>query len=177
MFLADLSYWIGLIGHCEHSERLAIIAWLSDDAADDPRSPLDFGDEDPGFCDSEVGKDMGKVEPETKQDSPDAPDLLELVVLNQWYFTGSDPDNYPSVPHGHLNSADRPWPKLDPYTGRAYKAKCSEDSRYRLTKKKMRELWSNPEFRNFCRAHILWYMEAHSHYSFRVSHPLRFPRW
>lgn len=50
-------------------------------------------------------------------------DWLEFVAFGHWYFTKSDPDPYPSTPHGHFQSANNPWPKLNPYTGRVFDAK------------------------------------------------------
>lgn len=174
--LAQISYEFGLIGIDEFQERIEVARWLaSDDSSiSDPRDPKAEGgdgeDEDESLHDGEILKVRVK-------NGLDDTGWLEFLFDGKWYFTKSDPDPYPSTPHGHLNNPNRAWPKLNPYIGRAFKAKHQEDTSWRLSKAKMKELWRDPKFRSFCRDHILLYMEAYPHHAFPVKYPLRFPRW
>lgn len=175
--LAEIHLTLGLIDLTEFEERLKVAGWLASEGSEvpDPREPK--------LPDAfEISAETTSVKSEsTARDGPssgfDAPDWLELVVLKKWYFTRSDPDPYPSTPHGHLQSASRAWPKLNPYTGRAFKAKYQEDRARRLSKSEMQVIWADQAFRDFCRSHIVWYMEEHPHHKFGVRHPLRFPWW
>ena len=173
LLLAEFSFELGLIGVDEYAERVHVARWLDDDNASsmDPREPAC------GRLEGEESQnDPSEIQIRRIATSPDS-DWLELLLLGKWVFTRSDPDPYPSTPHGHLHNENRPWPKLNPYTGRAFKAKHQEEATMRLTKKEMRMLWRTQAFRDFCRSHILWYIEAHPHHAFRVPRPLRFPRW
>ena len=177
ILLADFSFQLGLIDLSEYMGRIEVAHWLSEKGSStaDPRAP-------------QIDEDVAKIEDierfensetvrRTGTDKIAEPNWLELVLLSKWYFTRSDPDSYPSTPHGHLNDANRPWPKLNPYTGRAFKAKHQEDTALRLSRSELRAIWRVSAFRDFCRSHILWYIEAHPQHSFKVQHPLRFPRW
>jgi hypothetical protein len=175
--LADISLLLGIIGEAEYEERVAIAIWMADDSsAIDPRGYGDVQEarenrETDSLESSEV-KFGGKGGADLERN-----DWIQFVAFKTWYFTGSDPDSYPSVPHGHLYSADRAWPKLNPYTGRVFKAKHQEDVSLRFDKRKMRKLWRTEAFRDFCRSHILSYIENHPHHRFGVRHVLRLPRW
>ena len=181
IFFADVSFDFGLIGIDEYHERIEVALWLYDNGEgtrEDPRRPVterQASDEDRGDLDHTLAKyAQGSG---TASDSTEKISILELIALGVWYFTGSDPDSYPSVPHGHYQSANRKWPKLNPYTGRVFSSKHRENSSSRLTKKDMRDLWGDESFRDYCRKHIMRYMEAHTYYSFPVRHPFRLPRW
>ena len=175
LLLADLSIEFGLIDISEHIERRNVALWLADDepCLIDPRelAPNESREEhtDPS-SDDELVRIAGSGR-------PDDPGWFELLVLREWLFTRSDPDPYPSTPHGHLYRANRAWPKLSPYTGRVFKAKHQEHPTLRLTKREMRELWRMEAFRDFCRSYILSYIAAHPYHEFAVKYPLRFPRW
>jgi len=174
LVLAELSFELGLINVTEYEERHRVARWLAEDESSagysrDPREPpAPMGE--PRQAEDEYAnvKGSGNV---------DEPDWMELLVLGRWLFTKSDPDAYPSTPHGHLLSATREWPKLDPYTGRVFKEKHQEDATLRLTKREMQRLWRDHAFRDFCHSYILLYVEAHPHYAFRVRNPLHFPDW
>ena len=176
--LADISILLGLIDEDEHKERLAVANWVYEEAdVIDPRGSGDANEErkinlDTDSLEAYEATVLGNGATELQRE-----DWIHFVAFKTWYFTRSDPDSYPSVPHGHLHSADRAWPKLNPYTGRVFKAKDEEETSMRLDKKQMRELWRNLAFRDFCRSHILWYIEKHPYYHFRVNHLLRLPRW
>lgn len=174
-FLAEASFRFGLIGIDEYDERLRVALWLYNDNGNwpDPRLP--------------AGPDHDRVEDEFEPGAGNAigaggssppSDLDEVEFYFQgWVFTKADPDPYPSTPHGHWHNQNLKWPKLDPYRGRVFKAKHQEDVMRRLSKKSMKKLWDDGRFRDFCRAHIMWYMEQSPHHAFRVRNPLRFPRW
>lgn len=180
IFFANVSLDFGLIGIGEYHERIEVAFWLSDDAntEKDPRLPVTEERKS-----DEYREDLKPVSVENERVSnshsanTEQPPVLELIALSVWHFTGSDPDSYPSVPHGHFQSAARPWPKLNPYTGRVFSSKHQENPSSRLTKKAMRNLWGDESFRDYCRKHIMWYMEAYTFYNFPVRHPLRLPRW
>jgi len=176
--LANVSFDLGLIDGAEYDERCRVALWLGDkdSSTADPREP---------YLDLLAAPEMGSDSQQQDADSVklvtkkrlDDPGCLELVMLSKWFFTRSDPDPYPSTPHGHLESPNRPWPKLNPYTGRVFKAKHQEDMSLRLKRSELRRLWQAGEFRDFCRAYILWYLDAFPHHAFLVRHPLRLPRW
>jgi hypothetical protein len=170
--LADLSLMLGAIDVTEHAERVHVAKWLMDEGSSspDPRGEIEWPDE------RETEAAAPGVTVQTTR-NPDDSDWLEFVAFNKWYFTRSDQDPYPSTPHGHLLSASRSWPKLNPYTGRVFAAKHTENTSLRLTKREMRELWRTEAFRDFCRSHIIWYAETFPHHAFGVPHPLRFPQW
>ena len=136
----------------------------------------DFQKSEKKDFDSDLISDEGKLDSSAKS-KLDEDDTLAFIAWKTWYFTGSDPDSYPSVPHGHYQNENNKWPKLNPYTGRVFSKKNQENTSMRLTKIDMKKLWGDVNFRNFCRAHIMWYMQNHSHYAFCVRNPLRLPRW
>lgn len=170
--LANLSFDLGLIGIDEYSERIEVALWLADDGetAKDPR-----------FKESEKRRknqreenfEINTIIPNTGNDL----NWLEFLFNKTWYFTKSDPDFYPSIPHGHFKNKNNKWPKLNPYTGRVFKSKHQEDPSEKLTKKEMKKIWSDEKFRSFCRDHIVWYLENFQNYRFPVKRPLRLPRW
>lgn len=176
--LADLHFALGLIDGTEYEERTQIALWLATDRStpSDPREPrvpdrdeMGGGGEPASCGESRVSR--------AARSKADSPDWIELVLLSKWYFTRSDPDPYPSTPHGHLNSANQKWPKLNPFTGRVFIEKHQEETRHRLTKNEMKKIWRDPDFRDFCRSHIVWHMESHSGALATRKHPLRLPRW
>ncbi len=84
---------------------------------------------------------------------------MHFTLLSKWVFKLSDPDPYPSVPHGHYQN--KPWPKLDPYTGRVFKGKSQED--YKISKKELEKIWKNNQFKEFCNEQVKHYMETHAY--------------
>jgi hypothetical protein len=174
LVLAELSFELGLIDVTEYDERHRVARWM---AADE--SSFDFS-RDPREPPAPEGVSRSRDDEHAEfrgSGNLSEPGWIELLVLGRWLFTKSDPDTYPSTPHGHLQSANREWPKLNPYTGRVFKAKHQEDAALRLSKKEMQCLWRDHAFRDFCRSYILLYIEVHPHYAFRAKKPLRFPRW
>lgn len=182
IFLAEISRDIGLIGIDEYEERISVALWLDDDpdTREDPRHPPISPEGAREGRGAEEGTSEGR--PGSSPFSSAAanstePQVLEFIALNDWYFTGSDRDSYPAVPHGHYRNANRPWPKLNPYSGRVFSAKHTEDPGMRLSKQEMRTLWSDSGFRDHCRKQIMWYMQTFPYYRFSVRNPLKFPRW
>lgn len=181
MHLAELHHAYGLIGLSEYRERIEVALWLGEDGMMDPRlageEPPDAGgvpepEELPNY--EVIVRPRNHPSGSAAHLEPD--DDLELIFM-AWRFTGADQDPFPSVPHGHLDSANRPWPKLNPYTGWAFKDPRNEEKSRNLSKKQMVLLWSDKRFRSFCRERVVWYMETFPKYRFPVSNPLRMPRY
>lgn len=177
--LAELHHSFGLIGISEFVERCEVARWLQDPTPGlaDPRDP-EAGDPD---REEEVGEapEGQAVTVRTGDPSdPDDPGYLQFLFM-KWVFTKADPDPYPSTPHGHWQNQNRKWPKLNPYTGRAYSAKEQEDKSQRLSRSQLRMLWGDEAFRDFCRGHLVWYREKFRFHRFPVPDAdlLRFPWW
>lgn len=96
-----------------------------------------------------------------------------------WMFTKGDPDPYPSTPHGHWRSKDRKWPKLNPYTGRVYARNESEDVSRRLDRMQLHILWRDEAYKDFCRGHLVWFVETFPHRALPVPKDrlFSFPRY
>ncbi len=91
--------------------------------------------------------------------------------LAQWEFHQSDPDFFPSIPHGHFMG--RRQPKLDAYVGWIYRG---AEQIGREPKKKIIALWNDTTFRDFARVAIEYYIEHFPNYCWRVADPRRLPR-
>jgi hypothetical protein len=174
--LAEFSLQYGLIGIDEYVERCEVALWLYDEGGTrpDPRGPS--GPEDRERREPSSSETASESPQTGSAEKPYEPSPLEFL-FQSWIFTKSDPDSYPSTPHGHFLHPERHWPKLNPYTGRVFKTKHQEDVSCRLNKKQMKTLWDDQRFRDFCRSYIMWYMETYPYHKFSVSNPLRFPRW
>lgn len=177
--LAEMHHRFGLIGISDLKERLQIAAWLADDTDQLPDPRLVEGDEGEPEREDDAGPGAPGVT--TRQGTPRGPDdpgYLEFLFMG-WVFTKADPDPYPSTPHGHWGDKNRKWPKLDPYRGCVFVKKDQEDRSQRLGKSEMRLLWRDESFKDFCRGHLVWYMEKFPHHAFRVpgDRVLIFPRW
>lgn len=181
--LAEFHFAFGLIGIDEFRERIEVALRIDGErgSANDPRR-ID-GNDLSSEQDTDLGIDDVLSYPDDKQvgvvnsQASENKDWLEFLCLGTWVFTKSDPDPYPSVPHGHYKNKDRRWPKLNPYTGRVYSSKHSEDSSKRLTKNQMRIIWRDESFRSFCREIVIWYQEQFPYLNFPVRSPLRMPIW
>lgn len=174
--LAEIHYSFGFINRNELEERYLVALWLSDEKDIDPR--MDISEED--TSDQEDQNEECNEDELTPRVNPSAnhdDEWTEFLCLNKWVFTKSDPDDYPSVPHGHYESQNRKWPKLNPYTGKVFVAKNQEDKSRKLNKKQMKIIWSEAKFRAFCREMVVWYLEKNPLYRFTVMHPLRMPKW
>lgn len=182
--LAIFHYELGLIGRAEYEERIEIADWLSRDSTGksiDPR--IDAADSEEAPFDNEKPKEYeGEAVEASIRGTPSNPnanddDWIQFLCLGVWVFTKSDPDPYPSIPHGHYQSKNRAWPKLNPYTGRVFSSKHQEDPSQRLSKSDMKNVWRDEKFRSFCREMIIWYQEQYPHFKFGVRWPRRLPRW
>jgi hypothetical protein len=187
-FLTDLEFEIGTIGIADYLERREVFGWLMADADPaalrDPRGAPGHEQEErppPEAAEREPrDRAVGAVgEGAGQNDGADEPfiEFIPGVLRNRWCFTKNDDDSYPSVPHGHLNAKTNPWPKLSPYTGRAFSAKDVENAALRLQKQEMIDLWNDRSFRTHALETIAWYRESHPYYVFPVRNPLRLPRW
>lgn len=179
IFLAELSYFRGIIGLVELNERVALARWLAspDDRARDPRRGLDERLERQEAGQSDASGTTSSVEEPKEDDSADQ--WTHLVVLNKWVFTIGDADCYPSVPHGHLQRKTNPWPKLNPYTGGVFVGPHQEDKNRRLSRVEMQMLWNDEEFLCFCHSQIDWYSRFAPQYRFANARFGRniLPRW
>lgn len=184
-FITDVEYSIGVASLADLHEREEVFEWLDPGAGGrrpDPRGQKHSADE--SQRPNEPDEPQAPPPPESSADSvsgdreEDEPlQLLPLGLRNRWCFTKNDVDFYPSVPHGHLNDKTNPWPKLSPYTGRAYSAKDHEDTKLRLSRQEMITLWNNKQFRRHALETIAWYSETFPQYHFPVANPRRLPRW
>ena len=177
--LAHIHYEIGVIDYNELNERIGVALWLADEQEEfvkDPRS-----DSEENSLPNETGEYENEpvittIKESKNKSSRNDENWLEFLCLGLWVFTKSDPDSYPSVPHGHFKNQNKKWPKLNPYTGRVFASKHQEDKKQRLSKKQMRNIWSDEKFKSFCREMIVWYQEQFPYYEFPVRRPLRMPR-
>lgn len=184
LFISECEYQCGFIGQADLIERHEVLSWLIDDSNEvkDPRSPNAESkfDEHVSRGEQQESHVADQVSETTHAD--DEFPILEFLPLgrsNPWVFTLGDPDNYPSVPHGHWQNQNRPWPKLNPYTGRTSKAKDREDTTLRLKREDMVGLWNSKEFRIHALKQIAHYQTTFPHYVFPVSASRirRLPRW
>ena len=111
--LAEFHYELGFIGYDEYRERVHVALWLSDELnGNDPR--LDpTKDEIPNEQESFSSEDKAVVLKDSsgrKVSTANEDGWLEFLCLGVWVFTKADPDSYPSIPHGHYKSQNRPWP-------------------------------------------------------------------
>lgn len=180
--MAETHHQLGVISHDEFWERVEVTLWLSDETetSSDPREGLEEEadleeerHENFGECDSVISKIRDGSSGSGQNDE----NWMEFLCLGVWIFTKSDPDSYPSVPHGHYKSQNKKWPKLNPYTGRVFKEKHQEDKSNRLSKKQMKTIWQDEKFKSFCREMVVWYQEQYPYFEFSVRRPLRMPRW
>lgn len=180
--LAEIHYEYGLIGLNEFKERIDIAFWLfdnSDNNISDPRvsNPEFEYREAERSPDTQEEYSARKDGASTNHNKNQGNAIYEFICLKTWVFTKADPDSYPSIPHGHYQHQNNKWPKLNPYTGRVFRDKHLEDSSKRLSKRDLQRIWSDEDFKSFCREMIVWYREQFPYFEFSVKYPLRFPRW
>lgn len=181
-FLSRWEFEFGIIGIAELEERELVFQWIfhqSDGVTNsDPRA---LAQTEERTTREESSRNASTGGQSASGGAVDADDLvLEFIpqgLKNIWVFTKDDADSYPSVPHGHLDSKTRSWPKLNPYTGRAFAAKDVEHQAYRLTQKEMFNLWNDRKFRKHALETIAWYQSQFPYYQFDVPNPRRLPRW
>lgn len=183
LLLSDLSYQAGLIGLAEYEERQAIANWISSSSAGrpDPRSRSSEESKHSEERDTPIDGigSAGNGSPDNREDPEDQNSWSQFLVFNKWMFTVGDRDCYPSVPHGHLHKKSNEWPKLNPYTGRAFSDVHQEVVGSRLSKAQMKLLWNNSGFAELCRKQVLWYSDFSPAYGFPKARfgKFQFPRW
>lgn len=179
--IAEIHYEYGIINFDELNERVNIALWLSDKIDIDPRNDSEDTIKQPYLDDTENNLNQELMIDKTDNSRPklknDENRPMCIYLLGVWVFTKSDPDSYPSIPHGHFKNQNRKWPKLNPYNGCVFTSKNQEDKSKRLKKTDMKRIWTDEKFKSFCREMIVWYIEQFPCYSFPVPRPLRFPRW
>jgi len=180
--MAKFHHQLGMISHDELWERVEVALWLSDDAeaSYDPRKSLGDGVDPEEESHEDVGESdsmITKISDGNGGSSKNNENWIEFLCLGVWVFTKSDPDSYPSIPHGHHEDKNKKWPKLNPYTGRVFKAKHQEDMSKKLSKKQMKVIWQDEKFKSFCREMVVWYQEQYPHFEFSALRPLRMPQW
>ena len=175
--ITETCYQLRIIGIDDYIERRKVFRWIGDKTGtvSDPRLPknIELEKETPEADDIE---NLNLNKSNLPGQRSDAPDFIHFLY-KKWIFTRSDRDSYPSTPHGHFQNPNLGWPKLNPYTGRAFKEKHQEEVMLRMSKKDMKDLWNDPAFREFCRSYIGWYLEEFPFYRYPTLHPLRFPKW
>ncbi len=91
-----------------------------------------------------------------------------------WKFTLGDPDNYPSIPHGHLKTNLKI--KLDSYLGYTYDTSNGNKKLKREDRNYIKALWNDQDFRDFAIKQINWYIFNNPHFRWRVKSPRILPR-
>lgn len=174
--IAEFHLRLGLIGIDEFNERVDVALWISDgdNSHKDPRNNMSSGSD--AIEQREIQPASEESEVTFTPSGCNQDDWMSFLFASTWVFTKSDPDSYPSVPHGHYRNQNKEWPKLNPYTGRAFKEKHQEDKAERLSRKELKQLWSDEKFKTFCREMIVWYQEQYPHFEFHVANPLQLPR-
>jgi len=119
---------------------------------------------------------------EELQSEPGQPPWLSFLTTagclrDQWSFRATDPDFFPSVPHGHLRS--KYHVKLDGYRGFTWDTTtganlCRESRRF------IGALWSDPKFRVIAIAAVVHFSSVNPRFNWLsqrgIINPLRFPK-
>lgn len=95
------------------------------------------------------------------------------VLKSPWEFTIGDPDPFPSVPHGHLQSNKKV--KLDSYLGYTYDTSNGNQMLERESRQFIISLWNCEKFRNFATKQLNWFIQQNPAFVWRVNQPLRIP--
>jgi hypothetical protein len=92
--------------------------------------------------------------------------------LAHYRFKIGDPDDEPSIPHGHYKAQKHP--KLDVYQGGVYDK--TKALLWKEPTKRMVALWNDQKFRDFALQAIKQYQISYPKHRWRVVNPLRLPR-
>jgi hypothetical protein len=95
------------------------------------------------------------------------------VLKSPWEFTIGDPDPFPSVPHGHLQSNIKI--KLDSYLGYTYDTSSCNQMLKRESRQFIITLWNSQKYRDFAIKQINWFMQQNPAFVWRVKQPFRIP--
>jgi hypothetical protein len=127
------------------------------------------------FGDNETVEDATAEYVENADDpDPYVAFIANVHGMNGWFFRPGDPDPWPSVPHGHWEN--KPSPKLNPYTSRAYDNNHNEVLKKRLSRKTMVALWNDSKFREGTLKSIDYYVLEFPTHQFNIRHYRRLPR-
>ena len=117
IFFSELQLNYGIIGINEFHERIETLEEL-------------LSKNDEGFNQQEEINEKNNIHSYSdhlngfiKDEDENIIHFIPEGLSSKWIFTKGDPDPYPSVPHGHKNSQNQSWPKLNPYTGWIFKNK------------------------------------------------------
>lgn len=91
-----------------------------------------------------------------------------------WELKISDPDFFPSIPHGHLRAARDI--RLDVYRGLTFNRAKGERPEARERRQFIVALWNDNSFRDFATRAIRHFMLQKPGHCWRVPNPLRLPR-
>jgi hypothetical protein len=169
----------GLISIPEFHQRVSVLAWLVEETDQDPRDPDFPSADEPTPVDTPpdgAGPGEGGAPAAGGGRRPPPVHFLTRGLRKKWVFTIGDPDPHPSIPHGHFEDQNRPWPKLDPYRGHVFARMQIEDVSMRLTRDELIALWNDDKFRKHCHDQLEWFIERNPDWRFRVRNPLRLPR-
>lgn len=176
--LCHLSAESGLISLHEWRERLRFLQEMVK-PGDSFHGPI-------GILEAEVVRAAEEVEPPVSLDPSFAPQSCDAAPddgmlhfdppsntgLADYRFRVGDPDDEPSIPHGHYK--DQKYPKLDAYRGGVF-----DRNKVRIRKeppKRMIALWNDQKFRDFALKAIKQYQTSYPKHRWRVSNPQRLPR-
>jgi len=96
------------------------------------------------------------------------------ILKSKWKFTIGDPDNFPSIPHGHSEKNTKI--KLDCYLGYTFDTQNGNKHLKRESKEYIIKLWNDIKFRDFAINHIDWFIDSSPSHIWRVPHKRRLPR-
>lgn len=183
--LTEISYDYGLITWKEYIERLKSLNDLSDefDLANflDRYSHFDF----PNWENNE-NYNVDELEYELIKESQNQDEILQFKINTQgrkcaWEFHKADPDDKPSVPHGH--GIQDGLLKLDVYRGYIFNVnKGLTTPCCRESKKYIKLIWNTQGFREFAREIIEYYITTvNKTYNWSgirgIRNPRRLPRF
>lgn len=160
VLITEVSFQLGIIDLFVYEER------------------IDFLDETKGA--EEIQQYGGEfVSEATSPQRPIRQPTLALVTLragvlkSPWEFTIGDPDPFPSVPHGHLQSNNKV--KLDSYLGHTYDTSNGKQMLKRESRHFIISLWNSQKFRDFAIKQLNWFIQNNPAFVWRVSRPHRIP--
>lgn len=158
--ITEISFQLGVIDLFVYGERIDFL---------DEKESLEAFDQRQGEFVTEVA---------TPQQPVQQPSLALVtaqagVFKSPWEFTIGDPDPFPSVPHGHLQSNNKV--KLDSYLGYTYDTSNGNQILKRESRQFIISLWNSQKFRNFAIRQLDWFIKQNPAFIWRVNRPLRIP--
>ena len=184
-FLTQISYDYGLITWKEYIERINCLKELSN-IPDFNEFLSDFNFKASQEWGQDTSSDIDLLDIElSRNDNNNQSGILEFKINTQgqhcsWLFHKSDPDDKPSIPHGH--GIQVPHYKLDVYRGYIFSVNQGFINYFsRESKKYIKLIWNTPGFREFARESIEYYITyVNRNYNWHglrgITRPLRLPR-